>query len=520
MEVSETSTTPNERLDALKVRYIPAPNNQHQLRDDDLNKIMDLSPSGNSLLHVAAGSGNDDVMELILIQFPNTVIQKNSSEDTALHVAVRDQGFNTIEKLIRWGIESEIIYWKNKDNKSPLYLAIEKCEFLKQRHRKGIDWEILQLLLQEYARDEAYAVKIQGMSPVLAAIEAWDTEIKNKKGQNILHVAAKAGSNFGVYMILKKCGETNTEKMVNSKDVDGNTPLHLASIHNHCLIMRYLTEEKKIDLDLRNNDGLTALDVAMQSRSLSTNYPALLGRAILIAAGIRQSPGRDVLSPREQVPVLNKRKRKKRRSGASESSRAKWIKDQVNTLLLLATLVASIKFTAGSTLPGDYNASGDPHPRTVTMLHNGVFQVFVISNTLAMYSSILAVIVLLWGLSRNIYIAELAYHSAGPLLLMALIGMSVAFFAAVTVAVSKLTWLGRLVLYIRVLYLVMVMVVLAALIFPFSRSAMRIVSLYYLSVAQCVYAVRGSVELFIDVVRTSVESFIGICSAEISRIVH
>lgn len=162
----------------------------------------------------------------------------------------------------------------------------------------------------------------------------------------------------------------------------------------------------------------------------------------------------------------------------------------------MATLVASVTFTAGLTLPGGYNASGDLHPGMATMLHHEMFQVFVIANMVAMYSSILAVVVLLWGLSRDYYVAELAYHSAGPLLLMALTGMSVAFFAAVNVVVSKLTWLGSLVLSVGVLYLVMVVVVLAALIFPSSNTTMFIVVFYYIAVYTSKIYVKLCVKVF------------------------
>ncbi|XP_039161001.1 protein ACCELERATED CELL DEATH 6 [Eucalyptus grandis] len=296
---------------------------------------------------------------------------------------------------------------------------------------------------------------------------------KDNDGSYPIHVASKpeAGITYTVQWVLKYYGGPDRlEKLVNSKDDDGKTPLHLASMRNHCKVMRLLTKDKRIDLQLENKGGLTALDVAMESRSLSTRNSALLGRAILIVAGVPRSEGQDVVSPREQG------------SGASKSSLAKWIKEQVNTLLLVATLVASITFTAGLTLPGGYNASSDLHPRTATMLHYRMFRVFIIANMLAMYSSILAVVVLLC-LNRDFYIAELAYHLAGPLLLMALTGMSVAFFAAVTVAVSKLIWLESLVLSVGVLYLMIVVVVLVALIFPFSKTTMSIVVFYYRAVS-------------------------------------
>ncbi|XP_048137812.1 protein ACCELERATED CELL DEATH 6-like isoform X2 [Rhodamnia argentea] len=574
----ETRATPEERLEDLKARNVLPPHNQRWLEDGDLSKIMDrdlykatkegdvekfmdaletvsqsrelalslifdqVTPSGDSLLHVAASSGKENVMELILNNFPYLVTRRNSSEDTPLHVAIRTRSLEATRKLIRLRRDAETMYWKNKDSKSPLYLAAES----------GYK-EILKLLLEACAGDEAYAGKIQGMSPVLAPLGKWNpgileeiidrlpkllhvrgedggtplhsaasvgdlvavevllrecpdlalqtdkngsypihiacqgwgsgftvdqlvqatwpdlAEIKNNKGQNILHVAAKAGNNIGVFQISWCCDEAVIKELANSKDVDGNTPLHLASMHNHCRVMLYLTRDNRSDLTLLNNDKLTALDVAMNSASLSTKYPALLGRAILITAGVPQSGGRDVWSPREN---------------------AEWMKDEVNTRLLVATLVATVTFAAGFTLPGGYNASSDPRPGTATMLHNKVFQVFVISNMLAMYSSVLAVVVLLWGHISDFYVAEQAYLTAGPLLLMALTGMSVAFLAGVSVAVSKITWLAFLLLCIAIFFLVTLVMVLGALIFPFSKTAMHIVSLYYLVGALPRYAVR------------------------------
>ncbi|KAI6672954.1 hypothetical protein NL676_000860 [Syzygium grande] len=335
---SEIWATRNERLEALKARYVPTPDNQQQFGAGDLNKIMDrylyeatkegdveefisalenvsklrklalslifeqVASSGNSLLHVAASSGKDDLIELILDHFPYLVTRKNFSEDTLLHVAVRNGSLKATEMLIRRGTNLEIKYWKNKDGKSPLYLAVEICKIC-DSNPEGVGWRILELLVREFARDEAYAVKIEGMSPVLATDkngshpihiacegsssstfetlldDTWPdlVDIKNNMRQNILHIATKAGNDHMVQKILKaRSKRVIIEKLVNSEDVDGNTPLHLASMHNHCNVMRSLTSDKRSDLQLVNNDGLTALDVAMESGSLSMKNPAVV----------------------------------------------------------------------------------------------------------------------------------------------------------------------------------------------------------------------------------------------------
>ncbi|KAK3404690.1 hypothetical protein EUGRSUZ_K01004 [Eucalyptus grandis] len=490
----DTRATPNERLEALKGSNLPTSNNQKPLEDGDLNKIMDrdlyeatiegdvekfinalkqvsesrklalllifdqVTPSGNSLLHVAASSESKHVMELILFHYPYLVTRKNSLEDTPLHVAVQDGRLEVTRKLICLRRDSEIVYWKNKDGKSPLYLAAETgC------------MKILQLLLEVSAQDEAYTVKIQGMSPVLAALQKsnlglleaiidqlpkllhvsdenggtplhsaafigsegavrllmkkcrypalqtdkngsypihmvceggngdiilklldmWPdpAEIKKKKkGQNILHIAAEGGNERAVRYILNKYGEPDViKKLVNSKDVDGNTPLNLA---------------------LRRNDfRVYQCDRALLPRSIS-----------------RQST-------REPS------------SGESESSRNERIKKEIDTYLVVATLVASISFTAGITLPGGYNVSGDPHPGTATMLHNRVFQVFIIFDALATFYSILSVVNLLRANNASLRVAEGGLDIARRSLTLAVHAMTVAFIAAIILAVSKLTWL-------------------------------------------------------------------------------
>ncbi|XP_059664445.1 protein ACCELERATED CELL DEATH 6-like [Cornus florida] len=123
-------------------------------------------------------------------------------------------------------------------------------------------------------------------------------------------------------------------------------------------------------------------------------------------------------------------------------------RDKVNVMLLVATLVATVTFTAGFTIPGGYNNSDNSDSRQglATMLAKVTFQEFVICDTIAMYSSITVAVTLLWAQLGNLISMQIALKLALPLLGIALATMSVAFMAGVYLAVSKLGWLAHVVL--------------------------------------------------------------------------
>ena len=85
------------------------------------------------------------------------------------------------------------------------------------------------------------------------------SELLNGEGQNILHVAARNGKSNVVAYMLKKC---DLQMVINEKDNDGNTSLHLASKGRHPKIVNMFTWNKRVSLKLLNNEGKTALDIA------------------------------------------------------------------------------------------------------------------------------------------------------------------------------------------------------------------------------------------------------------------
>lgn len=147
-----------------------------------------------------------------------------------------------------------------------------------------------------------------------------------------------------------------------------------------------------------------------------------------------------------------------------EQSKTENFRDKVNVILLVATLVATVTFTAGFTMPGGYRNS-DPDQGIATMLAKVKFQEFVICDSLAMYISIIVAVTLLWaqlGDEKSMYVA---LKLALPLLGVALAMMSIAFTAGVYLVVSKLGWLASVVLIMGSNFIVVLLLLFLPLCF-------------------------------------------------------
>ena len=120
--------------------------------------------------------------------------------------------------------------------------------------------------------DSAYVCNNDGSFPIHVAVEKRHNEVVNeirrhcansiyllnKQGQNILHIASKVGN-----LPLSFFSSLERTHLAEKQDVDGNTPMHLATINWHprtLLNVVFITKHKYIHT--RNNSGLTALDIA------------------------------------------------------------------------------------------------------------------------------------------------------------------------------------------------------------------------------------------------------------------
>ncbi|KAK9664194.1 hypothetical protein RND81_14G025000 [Saponaria officinalis] len=279
------------------------------------------------------------------------------------------------------------------------------------------------------------------------------SELLTLEGQNIVHVGATRGQNNVVCFALQT---PSLEGLINEADVNGNTPLHLATLNWHAKVVFTMTWDKRVDLGCANKEGFTPLDAAQYYMERPPSFDKRLTWTALKAAGAPQSPVKE-------TPITNP-------TNPIESQRSNTVdmnnyKDRVNTLLVVATLVATVTFASGFTVPGGYNNS-DPNQGTATMLREKAFQIFILSDTIAMYSSILVAISLIWAQLGDINLVFTALRVAIPLLGVSLATMSLAFMSGIYLVVSQLHWLAYMVLITGLTFLGGILLLFVPLCFP------------------------------------------------------
>ncbi|KAJ6291414.1 hypothetical protein OIU76_023479 [Salix suchowensis] len=219
-----------------------------------------------SPLYHAVENSDKDMLSILMPAIPHHAVEnsdkdllKNLKGKSPVHAAVQGRKREILEQIAKE--KPELLCQKDEQGENPLHCAA----FL------GYVWET-QFLLKVY-RDGAIQKNKEGNMPIHVAskkghvgvvdayISEWSdpTEFLNKKRQNILHVAAEKGRHQVVKHILQN---QNLEALINMQDLDGNTPLHLASMHGRSIAAFNLVRNQKVRKDKANGEKLTPYEIA------------------------------------------------------------------------------------------------------------------------------------------------------------------------------------------------------------------------------------------------------------------
>ncbi|KAJ3701055.1 hypothetical protein LUZ61_004760 [Rhynchospora tenuis] len=353
-------------------------------RDGDINKFKLLINENPSLLeifhhedsgreardnplHIAAAHGHGDFVAEVLQSKPELAEMVNREGRLPLHLAAANGHRQVIEKLVDQQDGRKFYLWpESKHEYLPVHIAA-----INGKHN------IVELL-------------IDNCEDVL--------DKRTRRKETLLHLAVIANCLHSIRYLINKGVNPN------AKDIDGNTCLHLACYNKNHQVITYLLDHEGIEVNSTNARGLTPLDVLL----LSSRYSSM---DVSVMSILRRAGGEEKQENNSEHTSLHQSKHK-----VKEMSDAQ-------TLLLVATLVATITFLAISNPPGgfiqpQFEKSDSTNSTFYDYWEHDFFypvgrpvllwqlKSFFVLDSVALFSSISVILFLLCGIPRTMIVMK------------------------------------------------------------------------------------------------------------------
>uniref|UniRef100_A0A0E0EQG2 Ubiquitin-like protease family profile domain-containing protein n=1 Tax=Oryza meridionalis TaxID=40149 RepID=A0A0E0EQG2_9ORYZ len=247
-------------------------------RDVPLPLVQIVDNEGTSPLYLATTLRRDSIVKVLTEAAPSGMPRAASysgpAGKTALHAAVLFSE-ELSRTLVNWN--HSLIKIRDESGSTPLhYLADGKYT------TEPSCISVTKLLLQKDP-SSGYCEDSEGSLPIhIAAANGTlgiiDQLIKlcpgcesscNASGQTILHIAVQTESHDVVRFV---CLNEMFKMVLNMKDNDGNTALHLAVQKGHNKTFGILMGCKNVSLSIRNRNGYTPLDHAVLNKTSGLTY--------------------------------------------------------------------------------------------------------------------------------------------------------------------------------------------------------------------------------------------------------
>ncbi|KAK9282721.1 hypothetical protein L1049_010941 [Liquidambar formosana] len=199
-------------------------------------------------------------------------------------------------------------------------------------------------------------------------------ELVDKRGWNVLHFAID-GHNFRAIKVVT--ANPSLTHLLNEKNIEGNTPLHQLAVSG-CFNITLL-QHQRVDKMAFNKKNLNALDIGFAVERWFGGLGFIREvRFIenLELAGVRKGQ-RNITYQDGSVEESMK--------GIMANDDSDQGRQQTD--LIVATLIATVTFAAGFTMPGGYITDKGPDQGTAILRRKVAFKAFVISDAIAMLLS-------------------------------------------------------------------------------------------------------------------------------------
>ncbi|KAJ9701368.1 hypothetical protein PVL29_006635 [Vitis rotundifolia] len=324
---------------------------------EDPDFIYGANFSGGTPLYMAAERGFHDLVQIIIDNTPASPAHSGLMGRTVLHAAVICNNEDMMKKILEW--KSDLTKEVDNDGWSPLHCAayLGYTSIVRQLLEKCDQSVVYLRVKNEHNKTALHIAASCGHIDVVKLLVSQYPdccEQVDDNGNNALHLIMIKRGIFHSSGLLN-FPWMNFRGLMNEKNVEGKTPLHLLADYQmfNC---RSFMEHKMVDKMVLDNENSTPMDIMLSAEDLYGEKGPILGRLETAKASI---------GPLGWQKVIKQDNGGRRRKKGEQVS---LIKKAAKIHLIVATLIATVTFAAGFTVPSVYDDQKKGEDQGLTVL--------------------------------------------------------------------------------------------------------------------------------------------------------
>ncbi|KAI3900017.1 hypothetical protein MKW98_000917 [Papaver atlanticum] len=278
-------------------------------KDSRLDNLDESSTGFRTPLHIAVIPGDKRLARDILSLGPDLALKEDRRGWTTLHLASARASLKMVKLLLN--AEPNACMVKDKDERRPLHLAAMNNRI-----------NIMEVSWHSFFSFYYILCLFQKKKNIME---------NNQNGETILHFCVRSKCSMEALELLvdKLALEriSDPDIIINSKDYNGKTVLQLAAEMGNTEMVQYLLESSNLKLEITDADFDKALDALTPENKidLETRFLKYIG---------------------------HDNKKHKSNTSSKNGDKHERLKETVNALMVVATLIAGIAFQAAMNPPG------------------------------------------------------------------------------------------------------------------------------------------------------------------------
>ncbi|KAL9438110.1 hypothetical protein AB3S75_023888 [Citrus x aurantiifolia] len=380
---------------------------------------------------------------------------------TPLHTAASMGHINFALEIMR--LKPSFARKQNQYGFCPLHLALQKTHTQMVLRLIDVDRNLVRVQGREGVTPLHYVAEkgnVDLLCKFLAACPESILQVTIRK-ETALHVAAKNDKLEVLEVILGWLRFVNKDDILNWKDDEGNTLLHISISRSHIQIVRLIVNRARDQINARNSKDKTAMDMVKFHLQTKPEFQEL--KSMVRNAGGREGSS---LATVEIADYLKRGLTWRRKMLLFFYRSSLSITDESrNALLVVAVLIATATFQAALTPSQDLwgNSSSDIASATnvtaTSINNNQTDQRYPVSSSYDFYDPIITVISGLFSLSNiiafSIAMQVINHHLPNGFATTLVYPLAVCFFLLVTGTTPVLLFASLIFLFIlhRLLYI-------------------------------------------------------------------